>query len=445
MVRKNFIATLIALVMMAAGSIAVLAQTGAPVGGQVMLVDADGKMTPVADALVEVYRVDIKAKFPSDKTDKKGYFKFAGLPFGAGFALSVSGPGISPTIFPNVRAGNEKIVVKVSAGNGQVWTEDEVRTALANATSTSGQTQESPDDKKKRDEEERKVAEVKNKNAKILETNQIVDQSLTEGKKALEEKNYDLAVTKFNEGYLADPVFAGTAPFFLNSKAVALISRATDKYNESVKTTDTALRASGREIAKTDYDAAVEACDKSIEILKGATSTDPNTQKNFEANRVKAIELRKNAYRLMAQTGVNRERGKDAAVAFAEYIAVETDPAKKTKAQMDLAMTLQDSNEFESAIVEFEKILTDDPTNADALVGIGLSMVNVGFINLDVDQAKGKEQLQQAANYLQKFVDIAPDTHKFKKDAIEAIASLKDTQKVTPQKTTTKPTTKKRN
>jgi tetratricopeptide (TPR) repeat protein len=141
----------------------------------------------------------------------------------------------------------------------------------------------------------------------------------------------------------------------------------------------------------------------------------------------------------MSQTGVEREKGKEALTAFQEYIAVETDPAKKSKAELDLALTLQDSNEFELAITEFQKILEADPNNVDALVGIGLSMVNVGYINLDTDAPKGKAQLQEAANYLQKFVDLAPDTHKFKQDAKDTIASLKEQQKVAPQKMKTTP------
>ncbi|MBK8149717.1 MAG: hypothetical protein IPK58_16305 [Acidobacteria bacterium] len=445
MIRKSFIISLFTIAFIAVGAVAALAQTGAPVGGQILLKDADGKTTPVVGALVEVFRVDIKAKFPSDKTDKKGYFKYAGLPFGAVFALSISGPGISPEIYPGVRAGDDKLVIYVRAGNGQVWTEEEVRTALANMTTTTTQsTKESEEDKKKREEQDKQRAEVENKNKKILETNQIVDQAVAVGTKALNEKNYDLAATEFEKGYNADPTFAGTAPFFLNSLATTLVARGTDKYNESVLSKDQAVKAAAREAAKKDFDDAIAACEKSLEVLKSATSTDPNTQKNYEANRFKAIETRKIAFRLMAQTGVNRERGKDAAVAFAEYLAVETDPVKKTKGEMDLAMTLLDSVEFEAAIVEFEKILVTEPNNVDALVGRGLCLVTVGYVTMDTDQTKGKAQLQDAANTLQKYVDLAPEGHKFKKDALEAITALKDI--VTPQKTNTKTTTtKKRN
>jgi hypothetical protein len=56
--------------------------------------------------------------------------------------------------------------------------------------------------------------------------------------------------------------------------------------------------------------------------------------------------------------------------------------------------------------------------------------VNSGFIN------DNKEQLQEGANMLQKFASAAPDSHKYKKDATEAIEMLKNEQKITPQKVT---------
>ncbi len=105
---------------------------------------------------------------------------------------------------------------------------------------------------------------------------------------------------------------------------------------------------------------------------------------------------------------------------------------KKSDAQLALAEALQDSNDFDQAIVEFEKILTTDAKNVDALAGAGFSLVNVGYIKTD------KEKLQQGANYLQKFAELAPDTHKYKADAKALLDSLKKEQNVAPQKTTKK-------
>ena len=73
-------------------------------------------------------------------------------------------------------------------------------------------------------------------------------------------------------------------------------------------------------------------------------------------------------------------------------------------------------------------ILESSPDNVDALAGAGLSLVNLGFINTD------KTKLQEGANLLQKFVGVAPDTHKFKADVVGLMETLKKEQNVTPQK-----------
>lgn len=445
MFRKNYLTSFLTIALFLVGATAAAAQT-APLRGRIEVKGADGKMTPVAGALVEVFRTDIKSKFPSDTTDKKGNFSFAGLPL-ATYVIAVSGPGINPDIIPNIKAGREDLVIDVKAGDGRRYTEDEVRQAIANMGSGgNSQTAEmTAEQKKKQEEYEKQVAEVTAKNEKVKKTNEIVNASLKEGGAAYDSKNYDLAIAKFDEGYNADPAFAGSAPVLLNNKALALISRATDNYNKSVKGADETTKASLKEAAKKDLMEAVASTDRALEILKAATTTDANVQKNYEANKFTALNSRKNAYRLMAQTGVERNKGKEALTAFQEYMAVETDPAKKSKAQLDLALTLQDSNEFDLAVTEFQQILAVDPNNVDALAGIGLSMVNVAYLTMEADPAKGKVQFQEATNYLQKFVDTAPDTHKLKEEMKGIIAQLKEEQKVAPQKGKTNTTTKKKN
>jgi tetratricopeptide (TPR) repeat protein len=441
MFRKNYFTSFLTIALFLMGGIAVFAQS-APVGGRVEMKDADGKVTPVAGALVEVFRTDVKQKSPSATTDKKGNFRFAGLPLGT-FILSVSGPGIAPELVPNVKAGMNDLTINVTAGDGKRWSEEEVRQGVAAASSQTQTAELTPEQKKAEAERQKQIADITAKNEKAKKTNEVVNQVLQEGNKAYDAKNYDLAIVKYEEGYQADTEFAGSAPVLLNNKALVLITRGTETYNKSIK--DPANKAAGMAAVKKDLTEAVEASDRSLEILKAATSTDPGMQKNLEANKIGAITNRKNAYRLMAQTGVERTKGKEAQAAFEEYLAVETDPAKKAKAQLDLALTMQDSNEFGLAVVEFEKILANDPNNVDALAGIGLSLVNIGYVSLDSDAAKGKDQLQQGANYLQKFVDSAPDTHKLKDEMKVIIASLKEEQKVVPQKGKTTTTTKKKN
>jgi hypothetical protein len=50
-----------------------------------------------------------------------------------------------------------------------------------------------------------------------------------------------------------------------------------------------------------------------------------------------------------------------------------------------------------------------------------------------------KAKFQEAANYLQKFVEVAPDTNPMKDDAKAILTELKNTENVTPEKTTRPP------
>ena len=53
--------------------------------------------------------------------------------------------------------------------------------------------------------------------------------------------------------------------------------------------------------------------------------------------------------------------------AFEEYLAVETDPAKKLTTQRNLAQMLFDANSFDKALAEYQKILEANPDDIDAL------------------------------------------------------------------------------
>ncbi len=66
----------------------VSAQTG-QLRGKVVLKQADGTMTPADGAAVVVHRTDISGKFET-KTNKKGEFAFAGIPFVGEYLITAS-------------------------------------------------------------------------------------------------------------------------------------------------------------------------------------------------------------------------------------------------------------------------------------------------------------------------------------------------------------------
>jgi tetratricopeptide (TPR) repeat protein len=433
MFRKNYFTFLLVTALFLSAGISAFAQT-APVNGRVEMKKADGTTVPVADALVDVFRTDIKGKFPSGKTDKKGYFAFAGLPLGATFVLSVSAPGAKPGFLPNVKAGVEKLLITVTEGDGKRWTEEEVRGALtAPAAAGSAAPQKAPqttaEQKKAEAEYQKQVADVTAKNEKIKNSAAVVQKSMNDGNAAYKEKNYDLAISKFDEGINADPDFAGSAPVLLNYKGAALKDKGYASYNQGAKSTDEAVKKSMFESAKKDWNASLDALNKGLTILKTATGADAAQQKNYDTSKLYLLSNLIEVHRLMNKSGVDRTKAAEAKAAYEQYMAVETDAAAKSKAQLTLGDILREAGDSENAIATYRKVLETSPDNPDGLAGLGLSLFNSGVV------ADNKEQKQEGLNYMQKFADVAPENHPLKASVRDAVEYLKTQDKLTPQKT----------
>ena len=412
-----------AVVLMAATS---LFAQNAPVSGTVTLKKADGTVVPVEGATVETFRTDIKGSGPAAQTDKKGNFNFAGLPSGT-FVLSISAPGAKPTFLPGVKPGqSNNLKFELEVGDGRKLTADEVREAAA-ITANGGQLTE--EQKKAQAEYEKRKAEVESKNSKILEETKVIEASLKEGNDAYTAKNWDLAIDKYNQGINANPAFAGSAPVLMNNKGAALRERAVATYNANVKSTDASVKVAAFTKVKADLGEAADAYHKSWTILKNAPASELSDPKVKETQMATAIRGAADTFRLMAQT----EQVDDTKIALAkemlpEYINVEPDAARKENSKLILGDLYRVTGDADNAIAEYRKVVEASPENLDGVAGLGLSLVNAGFIN------NNKEQLQEGANYLQKFASAAPDTHKYKNDAVGLIESLKTEQKIAPQK-----------
>lgn len=92
---------------------------------------------------------------------------------------------------------------------------------------------------------------------------------------------------------------------------------------------------------------------------------------------------------------------------------------------------LFEANSFDKALTEYQKILASNPDDTDALVKSGMILFNIGAINND------KAKYQEAANFLQRFVDKAPDDDRLKADAKSILEELKNQQDVKAEKTAT--------
>lgn len=429
MFRRYFLPLLASMAFVFAASVVASAQNG-QLRGHVTLKQADGTVVPAVNAIVDVFRTDIPAHFEL-KTNKSGEFVHAGLPYTGTYTIASSMPGAQPYYLPNIKVGREEdYKMEMATGDGRRLTLADINTLMAgNPGSSSGAAKESSADKAKREEILKKNKEIEESNKKAEASNAVVDRTFKAGNEALKVKNYDLAITQFDEGLTADPEHPG-APALLTNKTLALTARGVQKYNAALKSADEAAKTSGLDSAKKDWQAASESSSKAVTLLKAMPApADPAAANSAKTNMYYALMARADATRLFV-TKVDPTQVEAGTTAYQEYIAAETDPAKKAKAEHEFAQMLFDANAFDKALAQYQKILEANPDDLDALLRSGQALFNIGAVNTD------KAKYQEAANFLARFVEKAPDTDPNKADAKAILDSLKDQENVKPEKTT---------
>jgi len=433
--RSYVLNSIVAVAVLMFASAIASAQVG-QLRGSVKMVGADSKEAPVTNAVIDVWRTDISGEYHT-KTDKKGEWIFAGLPYTGVYVVSVSAPGASPASKAGVKAGREiPVDLVLVAGDGKKFTKEEAASGAGGGAPTSNGGGGDAVDKAKQAELAKKNEEIMATNKKIDNANQVIGDAFKAGNAALLAKNYDEAIKQYDVGLAADPEHPGV-PSLLTNKSSALRSRAVDKFNAAIQDKDEAARNAGLEVAKADFKAAAEAANQAVELLKKQpAATDAAEQKQQTTNKYFALLTRAEAMRFFV-TKVDPTKADEGITAYQEYMAVETDAAKKQRAQLDMAQMLLDSGAADKSIVEFKKILDAQPDNIDALYGMGVSEISVGYA------ANDKAKLQEGVNYLQQFVDKAPDTHRYKSEAKATLTELKNTESVVPEKGN-KPGTRKR-
>jgi tetratricopeptide (TPR) repeat protein len=447
MIGKHFFGALAVAILVASASLTAVAQVG-ELRGHVWMQQADGQKVPVADAQIDVFRTDMTAKY-NTKTNKKGEFVFAGLPFIGVYTVAASHPTAAPNFQPGVKAGRDiPVELTLGPGDGKRLTFDEIKSAGGGSptppNASGGTPQPSAEDKAKIEEMKKKNAEIEASNKKITDANEVIARTFKAGNEALQAAGaaskannsdeavtkYTAAVTQYDEGLAADP----EQPAILTNKAVALKGRGVEKFNTTVrsKTLDDAGRTAGLEAAKADFKAAAETSAKAVTLIKALPApTEAAELQRYNGNKYAAMLTQAESMRLYVSKadGTQADAG---LTAYKDYIAIETDPAKKAKAQLDMAQMLLDAGASDKALVEFKAILAENPNSPDANLGAGLAVYATG------DKAK----FQEAANFLQKFVEVAPDGNAMKDDAKAILTELKNSENVTPEKT--KPATRRK-
>lgn len=289
---------------------------------------------------------------------------------------------------------------------------------LAFAPYSSAQTTPPPGSQdKNREEQLRKDAEIEEKNRKIAEANAIIARTFTAGTEALKAKDYDEAIRLFDEGIAADP----EQPALLVQKAVALKARGVDRFNATLLLKDENAKAAGLVPAKKDFTAAVEAAKRAVDLMKAhPVPTDPQELVRHQANKEAAFATYAETMRLFVRT-TDPLQVDVAEAAYLEYLAlVEVNPAKKTKVLRDLGAMLLDASSYAKALATYKKILEFNPDDPGALFNAGV------ILSLIASDENDRTKYEEAAKYLQRFMDKAPAAHEL---IPEAKALLEQIQK----------------
>ena len=205
--RSYFLTSILAVAVLALSAIVTSAQTG-QLRGSVQLAGADGKQAPVTGALIDVFRTDMTGDFHT-KTDKKGEWVFAGLPYVGKYVVSVSAPGAAPFARSGVLAGRDiPVDIVLQPGDGKRLSQADAISLSKGGGATEGPAASSGSatDKAKLDELKKKNDEILAANKKAEDTNKIVGESFKAGNVALSAKNYEEAIKQYDIGLAADPI-----------------------------------------------------------------------------------------------------------------------------------------------------------------------------------------------------------------------------------------------
>ncbi|MBC7912221.1 MAG: tetratricopeptide repeat protein [Pyrinomonadaceae bacterium] len=424
MYRKYFFISLVTAIVLVMGGSSAFAQATGIVRGKVMLKQADGKTVPAPGAVVDVYRLEVAGKQENIKTNKRGEFQAIGLLVGGKYILSISAPNAAPFIRSNIKPGmSEEYVINLDPGNGQRYTMEEAKKLAvskedgsAGSTATGGG--ESAEAKADREEKIRKNAEITASNMKVEEINALYNRAAKEGGAAYTAKRYPEAIAIYSEAITADTEHPG-APAILTNRSIVLRLTGVDKFNAALQAKD----ADGKAAAKADWTQSYKDATMAVARLKAQPPpADASAAANHKDQYYRALLARASIMKLYVPL-VDQKKIDEGFTAYQEYLAAEPDAEAKSKMQLEFAQMLFDAGAVDKSVVEFQKILEASPDNVEAMLGAGLSLFSSG------DNTK----YQEAANYLQRFVDKAPDTHALKADAKAVLENLKS-QNVKPQK-----------
>jgi tetratricopeptide (TPR) repeat protein len=383
---KHLISAFAACAMIALASLVAAAQTGRLEGD---VVKADTK-EPIVGAEVQIERTDIKGSYPV-KTDKKGHFLHAGVPYVGTYTIIVSATGYQADFAQGIKGSQaDPVKFELRPGDGSKPTLADVKGLQANAPKGGQQQMSAADQKKAMEEISKKRAEAESQNKKITEQNAALKQHFEAGQQLMASKDWNGAANEFGEAAKVD----AEQQAVWQGLALALYNRGVTNFNDYTK--DAANNGPKKDAAKQDFSDSINAIGKAIALVDPLLN-DPQKGPQAKKSKLTYLKSKADAEGLLATKLNVAEMIEPAVKDYREVSEASETPADKAKFQLSAAGVYFDGGKAEEAVTAYTAILQAAPDNLDAIYKLGLAYASVA-------------KFQESANTFQQFLDKAPES-----------------------------------
>lgn len=380
------------------------AQTGG-IEGVVLRRNADGTKTPVAKAVIDLYRIGIKGSYRAT-TDKNGRFAHIGLPYGR-YAIAVSGEGLSPYYEYNVHIPPGDPIERtyeLFPGDGRRLTLEDIERSQAQAGTQQAMTPAQQAEQQKQMEEAQKKYEESRKKAAA---DQVMIKHFEAGKQLASANQYEPAIAEYKMALEASPDHPQLYVVF-GKMAEAYFNLGVERNNSG-----------NRQLAAESFALAAETAKKGADMVPADKAVE----------RPKLFQLHAQSLGVIAR--LDNKRVPEAVAAYEQLIQMHTTSEEKLKAQNAIGDIYLNATMPNEAAETYRKTLAADPNNLDALRGLGMALVQTG------DESK----YQEVVDVLSKFTDKAakeaagnPKRAQEVEEANQVIFALKEAMKTQPKK-----------
>ncbi len=349
-----------------------------------------GTTEGIPEAAVEIVRTDIKGNYQV-KTDKKGHFLHAGVPYVGSYTLLISAANCEPSFLTGIRPTGEALKVELNPGDGRKITLEDLKRFQAGGGGAAAPGGGAPAAKQptaaeiKKQQEEYEKAKASNEKSKA--DHETMKKIFDSGLAKSTAKDYAGAIADFNEAAKLD---AEQYAIWANL-GLALYNRGVTSMNESLKGD-----MSKRDIAKQDFTDAAGAADKALALVEKELA-DPAKAADAKKRKATTLKIKADAQGLMAKRLGVMEMVDPAVKAYAEAADLSELPADKVKYHLAAAEVYFEAGKAEESVAAYLKIMEANPDNVDAMYKLGLAYASVA-------------KFQESANTFQKFLDTAPAT-----------------------------------